>query len=127
MLIILITLSVGGCGAQQPEQNSQASAEKWATIDPAGLWEDATKTTIGATGGSTWTNKAELADINGDGLVDVLFANGGNYDYPGLPGFSQVFLNRGPVHMFEEATRQVFGSTRMLARVSAISGHTWTA
>ncbi len=59
----------------------------------------------------------ELADISGDGLADILFANGGDYDYPGQPAFSQVFLNRGSNQKFEEATRQVFDSTRMLARV----------
>ena len=56
---------------------------------------DATKTTIGAnTGASSYTNRAELADINGDRLVDILFANGGNYDMAGEPEFSQVFLNQ---------------------------------
>src|SRR5687767_947818 len=80
MLTILITLLSVGCATQQPEQYAcDGSPEKSASIDPASLWEDATKTTIGASGGSTWTNKVELADINGDGLVDVLFANGGNY------------------------------------------------
>ena len=64
-----------------------------------------------------WTNKVELADINGDGRVDVLFANGGKYDHPGEPEFSQVFLNQGPGQMFKEATRQVFGPKPMLARV----------
>jgi hypothetical protein len=79
------------------------------------LWEDATQTTIGTTG--EWTNKVELADINGDGLVDILFANGGNYDSPGTPVFSQVFLNQGAGKMFKEITESIFGSTKMLARV----------
>jgi hypothetical protein len=108
-------LALIGCATQQSEQACEAPVEGSATIDPDSLWEDATKTTIGATG--KWTNKVELADINGDGQVDVLFANGGNYDYPGEPTFSQVYLNRGPNHMFKEATRQVFGTSPMLARV----------
>jgi hypothetical protein len=116
-LVTLITIILVGCGTQQPQHDSQASAEKSASIEPANLWEDGTKTTIGTTEGKTWTNKVELADANADGLVDVLFANGGDYDYPGEPAFSQVFLNQGSGQMFEEATRQVFGSTRMLARV----------
>jgi hypothetical protein len=114
-LIVVIALSVLGCGTQQPESACEAPAEEGsASIDPKNLWDDATKTTIGAT--KKWTNKVELADIDGDGLVDVLFANGGDYDYPGEPTFSQVFLNRGPDQMFEEATRQVFPNA-MLARV----------
>ncbi len=109
MLIIPITLALVGCRTQQPEHNSEAS------IDPGELWEDATGTTIGVTKG--WTNKVELADVDGDGRVDVLFANGGKYDHPGEPEFSQVFLNQDPGQMFEEVTRQVFGPKPMLARV----------
>jgi hypothetical protein len=118
MLTIVITLALVGCDTQQPEQHdSEAPAERAAAIDAVGLWADATRTTIGVTKESTWTNKVELADINSDGLVDVLFANGGGYDSPGSPVFSQVFLNRGQGQMFEEATRKVFGPTAMLARV----------
>jgi hypothetical protein len=117
----LVVLALSACGGNEQQQSQQFTcedaAERSASIEPAGLWEDGTKTTIGTTKGLTWTNKVELADVNADGLVDVLFANGGDYDYPGEPAFSQVFLNQGPGQMFEEATQQVFGSTRMLARV----------
>lgn len=78
------------------------------------LWEDVTTATIGTTG--EWTNKVELADINGDGQVDILFANGGEYDTPGAPQLSRVFLNKGPGNMLNEVTKSVFGSTPMLAR-----------
>jgi hypothetical protein len=120
LVVTLVALAMSACGAdkQQSKQFAcEGAAERSASIDPDGLWVDATKTTIGATKGLTWTNKVELADINGDGLVDILFANGGDYDYPGEPVLSQVFLNRGSNQMFEVATRQVFDSTRMLARV----------
>src|SRR3712207_5742985 len=107
MPITLIILALVGCSTQQPEDKSQASAERPAAIDPASVWEDATRTTIGVTKESTWTNKVELADINGDGLVDVLFANGGGYDSPGSPTFSQVFLNRrSEEHTSELQSRQ---------------------
>lgn len=91
-----------------------ASAQDNATL-PSNLWEDATATTIGTT--AEWTNKIELADINGDGLVDMLFANGGNYDRPGTPVSSRVFVNNGPGKMFSEVTDEVFGDAKMLARV----------
>jgi hypothetical protein len=119
MVVILITLAVVGCATQQQpkEYACEGAAEKSTSIDPASLWEDATRTTIGETTGRSWTNKVELADINADGLVDVLFANGGDYEYAGEPAYSQVFLNQGPDQKFEEATRQVFGPTPMLARV----------
>jgi hypothetical protein len=80
LLVILVVLALSACGGdqQQSEQGCEAPAEKSGSINPDNLWEDATKTTIGAT--KEWTNKVELADINGDGLVDILFANGGEYD-----------------------------------------------
>ena len=119
MTLVVLALTLVGCATQQqPKQYAcEGAAQRSASIDPAGLWEEATRTTIGETAGRSWTNKVELADINGDGLVDVLFANGGNYDSPGKPAFSEVFVNRGPDKMFEESTHKVFGPTTMLARV----------
>ena len=78
-----------------------------------GLWEDATKTTIGET--AEYTNSVELADINGDGMIDILFANGGDYEAPGKPEFSRVFLNQGAGKMFKEVTKDVFGPEPMVA------------
>jgi hypothetical protein len=80
----------------------------------AGAWADVTTETIGAT--AEWTNKVELADINGDGLVDILLANGGDYDTPGTPVASRVFANRNG-GTFEEVTDEVFGDRALLTRV----------
>jgi hypothetical protein len=114
-LIVVIALSVLGCGAQQPESACEAPPQEGsASTDPKNLWKDATMSTIGRTYG--WTNRVELADINSDDLVDILFANGGNYDMPGKPDHSKVFLNQGPDQIFEDATRQVLPKA-MLARV----------
>ncbi len=82
---------------------------------PSHLWRDATAETIGETAG--WTNKVEIADLNGDGWPDLLFANGGDYSTPGKPEFSQVFFNMGPGKKFEDRTQQVFGPTPALTRV----------
>jgi hypothetical protein len=81
----------------------------------APVWVDATDTTIGKT--AEWTNKVELADIDGDGRIDLLFANGGNYSSPGTPEPNRVFVNRGAGNRFVERTTQVFGNTPDLARV----------
>ena len=89
-----------------------------------GLWEDATKTTIGQT--AEYTNSVELADINGDGMVDILFANGGDYEAPGKPEFSRVFLNQGAGKMFKDVGKDVFGPEPMVAvraiRVADVNG-----
>src|SRR5829696_7729174 len=114
MLIFVIALSLVGCGRQQSEHTGEAPAERSATTDPKDIWVDKTNSTIGTTYG--YTNRAELADINGDDLVDILFANGGLYETPGKPDFSKVFLNQGPDQSFEGASRQVLPKA-MLARV----------
>lgn len=81
---------------------------------PMDLWHDVTATTIGET--AEWTNKVELADIDGDGRVDVLFANGGDYDKPGTAVPTRVFSNRAS-GAWPEITAQVFGEAMFFARV----------
>ena len=86
-----------------------------AAVQAAPLWTDVTDQTIGAT--AEWSNKVELADLNGDGRVDILFANGGNYNEPGTPEPNRIFLNQGAGKPFREATEEILGPTGDLARV----------
>jgi hypothetical protein len=78
------------------------------------LWVDVTAETIGKTG--FWTNKVEIADLDGDGRPDLIFANGGDYSTPGTPEPNQVFL-QGEGFRFADRTRDVLGPTPDLARV----------
>lgn len=96
---------------------AEPTPEPTATVDSQAefLWRDVTADTIGSTG--QWTNKVELADINDDGWVDLLFANGGFYDTPDSPRSSYVFLNRGSGQPYEEVADDVLGPDGMLARV----------
>jgi hypothetical protein len=80
----------------------------------AGAWIDVTAEAIGDT--AEWTNKVELADINGDGSVDLLFANGGDYETAGTPVLSRAFVNGGD-GTFAEATGSVLGDAPLLTRV----------
>ncbi len=82
---------------------------------PKDLWQDVTAATIGVV--AEWTNKVELADIDQDGLVDVLFANGGDYDKAGTLVPSRVFRNGGVGKAWPEITTQVFGAQLAVARV----------
>jgi hypothetical protein len=93
--------------------SGQSGAPGSPGADP--LWQDATAELTGATAG--WTNKVEVADIDGDGLLDILHANGGDYDTPGVPERQGVYLNRGPGKPFRDASDDVFGEERFLARV----------
>ncbi|HEX5070526.1 MAG TPA: VCBS repeat-containing protein [Vicinamibacterales bacterium] len=81
---------------------------------PTKLWTDATAATIGET--KEWTNKVEIADLNGDGLPDLLFANGGGYSTPGKPEPSRVFFNMGAGKPFVDRTTGVFGEALFLSR-----------
>lgn len=56
------------------------------------LWVDATDIYLPVT--AEWTNRVEVADINGDNLLDLLFANGGNYSEPGELEASRFFINK---------------------------------
>ena len=78
------------------------------------LWVDATADTVGET--KEWTNKVEIADLNQDGLPDLLFANGGDYSTPGKPEPSRVFFNSGAGKKFIEKTTDVFGDALFLSR-----------
>lgn len=107
----LAAVALAGLGACAPAPEPVAEGEAGL---PTHLWKDATAETIGET--AEWSNKLELADINGDGMVDLLFANGGKYNEPGEPEMSRVFLNQGAGKPFVEATETVFGSEGMLSR-----------
>ena len=71
--------------------------------------------TIGVT--DTWSNKVELADVNGDGRVDILFANGRGYASDGGPEVNSAFLNQGSGQPFVDVGPELFGeadSTRVI-------------
>lgn len=103
----LFTLLLFSCG-KSPENVTEKSAQDF-------LWED--KTTLYLPKTAEWTNRVEVADLNNDGLVDLIFANGGNYSEPGDLESSRVFLNQGPESKFREITEQVFGNEKFYARV----------
>ena len=79
------------------------------------LWVDKTEVYLPVT--KEWTNRVEVADINGDQQLDMLFANGGNYSAPGALESSRVFINQGPEKKFQEITSQIFGEDKFISRV----------
>lgn len=79
------------------------------------LWVDETQTYLPET--KEWTNRVEVADINGDNRLDLLFANGGNYSEPGALESSRIFINQGSNKKFKEITKQIFDESKYLSRV----------
>ena len=100
----------GGAGSGDAAPGASSTAAR-----PRDLWVDATAALLDST--AEWTNKVELADLDGDGRLDLLFANGGDYSEPGDPEPNRAFFNRGPDARFADGTARVFGAVPDLARV----------
>lgn len=62
-------------------------------IAGAELWTDATPECLGTT--AEWSNKVDVGDLDGDGKIDLLIANGGNYSTPGTAEPVRVWRNTG--------------------------------
>src|SRR5690242_19600899 len=57
----------------------------------AQVWQDATPSCLGTT--AEWSNKIEVADLDGDGAADILIANGGSYSSAGSAEPLRVWRN----------------------------------
>lgn len=132
-LVLALLVIVTGCTSSEPEtagpfpSGSPSSAStptagggspSARVLGPSGAWRDVSRAALGKTG--DWTNKAEVADLDLDGDLDLLFANGGDYESPGRPVSSRVFLNSGD-GTFVDETHRVFGRTRALARAIQVA------
>ena len=104
-LVILTAMLIGGCSPESPTNDQEESIL---------LWEDQTSVYLPQT--AEWTNRVEVADLNDDGLIDLLFANGGNYSTPGNPEPVRIFINQGPGQSFMEDTTLI-GTSGYFARV----------
>jgi hypothetical protein len=86
-------------------------------------WQDATASCLGTT--AEWSNKVDVADVDGDGRIDLLIANGGNYDNPGTAEPARVWRNLGDwgtaaSHCSEISAQAVAGFTGLSRVIKAV-------
>jgi len=55
----------------------------------------------GVAGSGDWSTGITMADVNGDGLLDIHVCNVG--DYKGLQGHNQLFINQGDLTFIDES------------------------
>ena len=86
----------------------------------AQMWQDATANCLGTT--AEWSSKLELNDVDGDGQLDILVANGSGYSTKGAnPEPSRVWKNlgnwTGAAPHCQEVSSTVLGGFTGYARV----------
>jgi hypothetical protein len=131
VVVVIAVLALAACTGEQRSPSAAATSQETssqpsagpseaasASAEPAsafvGAWVPATPEEMGAIG--AWTNKVELADLDLDGDLDILFANGGDYESAGEPVSSSAWLNDGSAG-FTDATAEVLGEHALLTRV----------
>lgn len=82
----------------------------------AAPFTDVTSERLGET--AAWSHKVELADLDGDGLIDIVVANGGDYNAPGTPEMSFAFMQNAD-GTFTDKGAQVFGEAGLTRSIKA--------
>src|SRR5262249_50553591 len=90
-------------------------------------WQDATASCLGTT--AEWSSKIEVADVDGDGQIDILVPNGGGYASPGTGEPTRVWRNLGNwsatgMHCSEISAQAVVGFTGLsrMIKVADVDG-----
>ena len=90
-------------------------------------WQDATASCVGTT--AEWSSKIEVADVDGDGQIDILVPNGGNYSSPGAAEPTRIWKNLGNwsatgAHCSEISAQAVGGFTGLsrMIKVADVDG-----
>jgi hypothetical protein len=77
---------------------------------------DVTPALLGDT--AAWSHKVELADLDGNGRIDIVVANGGDYNAPGAPEMSFVLLQNDD-DTFTDKGATIFGEPGLTRSIKA--------
>ncbi len=87
------------------------------------LFEDETATRFPSPGPEEYSNQATIGDLDGDGDLDIVFANGGGFASPGPDETQRVYINDGSgVFTDESAARLGFAGLARGVELGDIDG-----
>ncbi len=70
-------------------------------------FQEQTATRFPSPNPAEWSNQLTIGDIDGDGDLDILFANGGNFSSPGSPQLQRVYVNDGAGFFTDESVARL--------------------
>jgi hypothetical protein len=92
--VLPVAAALVASGAVLAQQFTEQSASRFPQPDPA-----------------EYTNQSTVGDIDGDGDLDILWANGGNFGTPGTPQRLRVYINNGAGVFTDETNARTGGLT----------------
>ncbi len=115
---------VNGDGLADLVQVRANAIDIWLNVDGSG-WTGA-RHTVTATIGSASNGHVRIADVNGSGTRDILWADGGNYRYLDFMGGQRPWLLAQAANGLGKTTTYQYANSASLMIADAQAGNPWT-